>query len=901
VYILKLDARQKFGFAAGAADPFESVGNEFHNPVVVKLGSNKVERQDRIPLPRYGILRVNFRRIAIPDELDKGFNPDLDLCQAEAEARAQLWREQGYIDLFGRHYVLLDQSSNGVKVAEAEFILDGYRDAYLDWWHCGMKLLGLDLHTQVEKDARATTTCLPHCYYFGEDGSIEYLQGLIPEMIIDDMVIMPKVVTGNHQALEGKTRLFNMTDKPVEGVEPGQVGISSEAWEETDSDGGIWYVLDDTKEDENSRKIKTMAKQGKFISYTINAAGEKGCVNIILKSTLISFLEEEIKDGYIKEYKRDEAGNLIAAYTENAWHEKVNFLGKPLFGTPDTFKWFKSQDFKIPEGWSQFIEGFNSYGHTFDVSVVPHVVWRHMPYQMTLGLIQSKEDADWMINREVSNLNSYKIPEEAAKLLPKWMREALKVYPELWQDKFFRFCAQAAYTKKRWAAMAGKLDRMGKYFFLAPDTVGIFRAWCGDNRPYIQAGNIIQPGCEEGKRVVMARNPFPGINFCLRTRQKIDEKYYGFYTSNTVYVSMLDDSMVRMQADFDGDKVFIIEDEEVYAMAEKALKATGYLTVRWAKPDGHKQPYSDEVFWNHVLEANTSEVGIICSGIVKVRAVDAQQNKDWETSTAYDLEKNAIGEAACTLDIDAAKGTGAKVQAWYAIAEGKAYKYAKRPLHMAYQKSSPAPNTDEAVEKKCREFEKSNYYGHHLLDYATQMIGVLTDETLYVDAHSSEEFRYLKLTSDPKHTKGKAGLADLLSEAIKEFRTEYARLCAATDNSMATSEFTKRYYENLRVKILARGFNAGMTQEETVDALIKTVYNGYKDIDIAAHEKEFRILWTCFGEELVANLKANQGIKNEDIDNPEDAYCPDESEEDFAVLDEDMCFADEGDGFFMDE
>lgn len=903
VYILKMDARQPIAGNAVAIDPYEVVGNEFHNPQVVKLGANKVERQNVFDLPRYGILRVNFSRVSIPDDVKQGWNPDLDLCQIDAEERAAKWRKDEFIELFGRKYVLLDQSSNGVKCAEAEFILENFRDVYLEWWHCGMELKGLDLHTRVEKDARALTTCLPHEYYFGKDGVVEELRGIIPPLDIDGMVIMPKVVTENHRSLEGASRLVNLTDGEVEGVAPGAVGITKAPWEETDSDGIIQQVIDNTKNDEYSEKVNELVEKGKLEGYTINGSGNKGSVNCVTKSSLIEFFEDEIKDGYIKEgdYERDENGNLVKVYLKDYWHRRIDILSATSIGTPDTFKWLKADDFKTYEGWLKFVEGWHKYGHSFDVSVVPHVVWRPMPYQMTMGLLQSKADADWMASKSISMLSQYKDPDNAMRLLPKPIREALQIYPALWQDEFVQFSAKAAYSKKRWAALSGKLDRMGHYYFVAPDTVGIFRAWCGDNRPYIQAGYIIQRGKKPGTKCTMSRNPFPGLNFCLRTRQNVDEKYLGLYACTSVYVSMLDDSMARMQADFDGDKCYIIESAEVYAMVENTLKVTGYLTVRWAKPDGIKTQFSWDVFWDHVLEARTSEVGLICAGIAKMRAVDSRENKDWETSTNYNLDHNAIGEAACTLDIDNAKGKGGKVQQWYAIMEAKKYRLAKRPLHMAYQKSSPCPRDDKALERKTEEFEKSKFYIQHLLDYATQMIECMSDKELYINIFPTEEFRYLRLTSDPKHTKGKAGLKDLLDDAIKEFNVEYARLCAATDNSMATSEFTRSYYEHLRVKILAAGAIAGMSQDETIDALIKTVYNGYQQegFDISKQEKKFRILWTCFGDELVQNLQANLGISAEEIDIT-DAYEPSEEEEDFEVLSGDgLYFGDEDDGLFL--
>ena len=904
MYILKMDARQPIAGNAAAIDPYETIGNEFHNPVVVKLGSNKVERQNVFDFPRYAIIRVNFSRVSIHDDVKQGWNPDIDLRQVEAEERAAKWRKDKFIELFGRKYILLDQSSNGVKCAEAEFILENFRDVYLEWWHCGMELKGLDLHTRVEKDARALTTCLPHEYYFGKDGVVEELRGIIPQIDINSMVILPKVVTDNHQSLEGETRLVNLSEKEVEGVTPGTVGVSTSTWEETDTDGVIYQILDDTNNNEYTQEIRELAKNGRLIAYTINAPGHKGCVHPILKSALIALLREEIEAGYIKkgDYETDEEGNLVAVYLRDAWKRRINILSASSIGSPDTFKWFKAEGFKSYDGWVRYVEGWHKYGHTFDVSVVPHIVWRPMPYQMTMGLLQSKADADWMASESISLLSEYKDPKKAAKLLPRAIREALRIYPALWQDEFVQFSAKAAYNKKRWAALAGKLDRMGRYYFVAPDTVGVLRAWCGDNRPYIKAGYIILNNSKPGTKRIMCRNPFPGLNFCRRTIQAVEGKYRGLYACSSVYVSMLDDSMARMQADFDGDKCYIIESAEVYNMVENALKVTGYLTVRWAKPDGIKTPFSWDVFWDHVLEARTSEVGLICAGIAKMRAVDSRDNKDWETSTNYNLDRNAIGETACTLDIDNAKGKGGKVQQWYAIMEAKKYRLAKRPLHMAYQKSSPAPNTKEAIRRKAEEFEKSKFYLQHLLDYATQMVECMSDEELLVNIFPKEEFRYLRLTSNPKHSKGKAGLGNLLDKAVKEFNVEYARLCAATDNSMATSEFTRRYYEHLRTDILVAGANAEMSQEETVDALIKTVYNGYQQegFDISKQEKKFRILWTCFGDELVQNLQANLGISAEEIDTANDAYEPSEDEEDFEVLAGDgLYFGDEDDGLFL--
>lgn len=791
----------------------------------------------------------------------------------------------------GIRYVPLCQSPGGVKGAQSIWVDASKRDAIMQWWHCGYVLDDLDLFTRIEKDARMFTACAPWEEFFGDTGSFtqQLRMPVIPEIDIRKLYVLEEVETANHLPLEGEDHVYGIHDK--------KWIFNHDPHAEKDSDGVIYYIIRDASDYtiEERRVFRRLAEEGRLPDLTINAPGFKGCVHFLLESTLKLFFKKEglnssRKDVFGREFDLFEDAQVIC--------------GK------SAFKWVKSSEV-MAGGFELFENRFLEYGHTFDVSVVPHPVWRPLPYQMTTGLWPDNQGEQQIIARSVDRLRGYADPEQAVDLLPRFLKDALELCPSMWADPYLKFSLQAAYERKRWNALACMLDKAGKYFFVLPDTALCLQAWFGNPDQavgVINGGFVIhQPSLKEVGEygwITVLRNPMPGLNQCPRQLQPVPADYAGLYGSGACFVSGQDDSMARMQCDFDGDKVFVVVDPLLCELFRSALGRTGYRTVRWINSDLPKPQFTWQAFREFIVKAPLAEVGLVFNNGNRIKAADA--DKGWE----YSLQRNGLVEVAGTNIIDAAKGTGEKVTAlddlierYYKKAKPGAYIFYKKTpssaAHISALKSSERQRLSEIVSKNDQKYK---HHPNFWMDRLSEAVRENTPETLTVEAPEAFGRFNISLLYGEAATKGETRFAELLDDAIEEHSTLY-RAVQGSDNMAARREAQEMFYEDLRAQILARGLACGLSVSQTVTALVKAVYNGAftPGYNMYIHERHFRIMWMCFGKELLANLAANCKKAGDQLESTPSVSSENlEEEEETDYIEDYACWSDEdADGEFI--
>ncbi len=450
--------------------------------------------------------------------------------------------------------------------------------------------------------------------------------------------------------------------------------------------------------------------------------------------------------------------------------------------------------------------------------------------------------------------------------------EALKIYPQLIYDPYIEAKIRQLVISKRKSYRAGKIPLKGYYSYAVPDMyafceylfmgkknpVGLVPKDHVYNKYYDAKGTV--------DHVVCLRSPhLSNYEYCRRDLIKTEDcrKWFAHMESDTV-VSCHDFISKVMQLDWDGDKILVSDDAELYSLAEKLPNVPLYYIMQTAEP---QQITNEAIYDNLVKGFDNNVIGDSSNAITKL----------WNTSLAtrdnpipYDDAINVLC-AYSNYAIDYPKtgkslSLGEYEELYHKLVPPRIGK------NMFVKSEIRHPNFFiEAKGKKSKNVAKPT---KNIMDRIKEYIGKGTgrlDYTYFADSDSERNaFDYRMLMNNEKREDGTAKYEvdrydakyQKLYLALRIRKRKKMSVCKNIDKlrskqNMDAAErigrFDTFHYHCIReIKEIFTNKSGFFNVHLAVNYFIDMEYS---QPEFATSSKD--ILWKCFGHILLENLQQN--------------------------------------------
>lgn len=293
------------------------------------------------------------------------------------------------------------------------------------------------------------------------------------------------------------------------------------------------------------------------------------------------------------------------------------------------------------DSWDDYKENFKKYECeagicNFEEDYIPNA---HINYQMiqTLHDATDKEIKELCeksnnniqrVNDSVVNMLSFfhaNDSDEDSKILnPTWFEKALTIYPELLNDpatsKDLRDIVRS-YVKKYRSA---KLEVRGKFTFVLPDFYA-FCEWlfCGIKEPIglIGDGEVFCKLYKNAEELDCLRSPHLYIEHAIRKNvylKKYRHQYLNeWFKTDAVYISTHDLISRILQLDVDGDKLLVLQQEDIIKIAKRVTEGVYPLYYEMGKASA--KTITNESLYKGLVDAfKGGKIGSISNNITKI-------------------------------------------------------------------------------------------------------------------------------------------------------------------------------------------------------------------------------------------------------------------------------------------
>lgn len=487
-----------------------------------------------------------------------------------------------------------------------------------------------------------------------------------------------------------------------------------------------------------------------------------------------------------------------------------------------TYKYYKS--------WDDYKNKFKKYGCQAGVCNVEedNISNATINYQMIQTLYDMTDEEIQKLSQKSSqkiiNLaTSVKTMKEAfgirknnKDLRP--FQQALDIYPELFSD----FYTKESLSKIKLSLVkdyrSAKLEVEGKYTFLIPDLY----AFCeylfkGDKNPkgLLSNGQVSCNLYKRSEELDCLRSPHLYNEHAIR-KNIVNEDTEEWFTTKGIYTSCHDLISKILQFDNDGDKSLVLADKHIINIAKETVKKYDIVPLYYNMKKAKEENINGDTLYNGLIKAYVSgNIGIYSNDISKISNGGKMDSERLLAIKILTAENNFVIDYAKTLykperppHIKSLiqKYTKEKVPHFFIYAKDKT----KRQVEKS--NSSPVNKLEKYIPNKRLTFPKDKF-GKFNMNMLMENYSIEVDELLI------ESYRRLN-----KHFKFKVNMED--------YRTNNLEII----------------YDEIKNELSQYGYS----DIEITDMLIKSLY--YENNKLS---KE--LLWFCYGEIILDNLKKNIG------------------------------------------
>lgn len=399
---------------------------------------------------------------------------------------------------------------------------------------------------------------------------------------------------------------------------------------------------------------------------------------------------------------------------------------------------------------------------------------------------------------------------------PNYFQQALMIYPELFRDAYHKEVLKQTKKSLVKQAKGGRLSINGRYQFISPDLYA-FCEWLflGEIHPkgLLDNGEVYSKLNRDGAELACLRSPHLYREWAIRRNKKNEELDKWFGMTKCVYTSTHDAISKILMFDCDGDKALVVQDRTLAAVAKRNMKDIVPLYYNMRKAKGGE--LTNEALYDGMSRAYTGgNIGPISNNITKV----------WNCGkTIEDEQLNVVK--------------------WLVMENNFVIDYAKT----LYQPTRP-----EEIDKIIKSYIKSNV---------------------------PKFFIYAKDKELSQVEQSNCSTMNRISEVIPNPRVKFSKKIAKFDYRMLMNknfDFTvnetpiideynywvmHRYpTDELNEDVenedlwMYRKIKERILQHGELNYVVNTLVNYCYTVKINSSKK---ILWACFGDVLVDNLKNN--------------------------------------------
>lgn len=329
-------------------------------------------------------------------------------------------------------------------------------------------------------------------------------------------------------------------------------------------------------------------------------------------------------DKFIKEKCEDGKAIIYDIYGKehNILKENIKYIF-----TKSQFKLAKYYD-----SWEQYKEYFKKYNCeacfcNIEEDFIPKA---KINYQMLQTLSDIKdEEIEKIIRKTKEDIekigNDYQVTMRILgateyNKTPNYFQESLMIYPELFRDTYHKEILKQTKKSLVKQAKGGRLSINGRYQFLSPDLYA-FCEWLflDEKNPkgLLDDGEVYSSLNKNGVDLACLRSPHLYREWAIRKNKKTEELNKWFGNTKCLYTSCHDLISRILQFDVDGDKSLVIQDRTLTAVAKRNMKDIVPLAYNLRKAKGEQ--LNSENLYNGMVHAYTGgNIGPISNNITKV-------------------------------------------------------------------------------------------------------------------------------------------------------------------------------------------------------------------------------------------------------------------------------------------
>ena len=487
---------------------------------------------------------------------------------------------------------------------------------------------------------------------------------------------------------------------------------------------------------------------------------------------------------------------------------------------------------KYYSGWDDYKNNFKKYNCSAGVCNVEedYISNATINYQMVQTLWDMTDEEAQKISyksrQKVINLaTSVKTMKEAfgikkGKKNLRPFQQALDMYPELFTDFYTKESLSKIKSSLVKDYRSSKLEVNGKYTFLIPDLY----AFCeylfkGERNPkgLLTEGQVSCSLYEKSEELDCLRSPHLYNEHAIRNNIVNDETKEWF-TTKGIYTSCHDLISKILQFDNDGDKSLVVADKHIIKIAKETVEKYDIVPLYYDMKKARDEMINSNTLYNGLIKAYTSgNIGMYSNDISKVSNSGKMDLERLFVIKILTAENNFVIDYAKTLY----KPTRPKP-----INELiKKYTKAKVPHFFIYakdkKKNQVETNNDSAVNKleKC-----------------------IPNKRLVFDKGKFGKFQIGMLMNNPNIQVDKK-LLKCYEKFNKTFRFKINMEDYRTNNLIII-------YDEVKNKLSEFGYS----DIEITDMLVQSLY-------YEGNRKSKEVLWFCYGDIILENLKRNIGNK----------------------------------------
>lgn len=440
------------------------------------------------------------------------------------------------------------------------------------------------------------------------------------------------------------------------------------------------------------------------------------------------------------------------------------------------------------------------------------------------SLSDSVENMLWFFHAEDNDLESRIVN-------PSWFQKALKIYPELLTDpatiQDLKDCKKSYINKYR----SAKLDVRGKFTFVLPDLYAFCEWLFGKiEKPIglLEDGEVFCRLYYNANKLDCLRSPHLYIEHAIRKNvcnkkfrnQKLDQ----WFCTDAIYTSTHDFISRILQFDVDGDKLLVLAQKNIIAMAERVTEDVYPLYYEMGKASA-VQIDQQQIYKGLIDAFKGGKIGAISNDITKI----------WNSGKITDEQKMVIKWLCMetNFNIDYAKTLYKPERPEYAEKLIKKYTKAKVPHFFIYAKNKK--------KEQCEKITK-NKSDINIIDS--------------ISKHIKENRNMFKMVSNLNNVDYKMLLKDKIDYGVnKELNKVFDRNNRNYGYNIRIDDRDKR--NNNINEICKQVMSDLLLIEPDIDKMICSITRFLYENPT---ERKKKLFWTLFGEQLYNNISNN--IKN---------------------------------------